>query len=303
MKQTRRQFFTTAGTASAGLALSGMVLSGTEAAANTGFGIRIYATRWGFEGTYDSFCKKVKEAGYDGVEDWVTEDPAQEAFFEALDKYNLRFGALTGSSGNNIEEHLNSYSQNLENTLSRKPDFINCHAGKDFLTFEESSQLIQLGMDKSKTTGIPIYQETHRGRMLFAAHVGAQFLRNFPDLRLTLDISHWCAVAESLLGNQTVAVTAALQRTDHVHARVGHEEGAQVPDPRAPEWKKANDAHYAWWDQVVALKKSRGEMLTMTTEFGPPNYMWTTPYSYQPLANQWEINVHMMNEWRERYLS
>jgi len=49
------------------------------------------------------------------------------------------------------------------------------------------------------------------------------------------------------------------------------------------------------------MKSARGEILTMTTEFGPPAYMPTLPYSNMPVANQWQINVSMMQLWRERY--
>ena len=98
------------------------------------------------------------------------------------------------------------------------------------------------------------------------------------------------------------AVAKALNRTSHIHSRIGHEEGAQVPEPRAPEWQRAVNAHFAWWDKIVNSKKEAGKPLTMTTEFGPANYMWTMPYTKQPLADQWAINVYMMQEWRKRYL-
>jgi hypothetical protein len=108
-------------------------------------------------------------------------------------------------------------------------------------------------------------------------------------------------VHESLLHNQKEAVEAALQRTGHIHARVGYEEGPQVAEPRAPEWKYAVDAHFAWWDKVVERKKKAGERITFLTEFGPPLYMQTLPYTLQPLSNQWEINVYMLNLLRKRY--
>ncbi|MEQ6121762.1 sugar phosphate isomerase/epimerase [Reichenbachiella sp. MALMAid0571] len=303
MEQTRRQFLTNVSVAGTGLALSGMNMITENKTVKSGFGIKFYATRWGYQGSMDAFCRRVKAEGYDGVEDWLPGDKAQEeALFEALDKYNLSYGALAGSGGNDLKEHMESYSQNLKKVILKKPDFINSHAGRDFLSFEESTQLIHLGIDYSKESGIPVYQETHRGRMLFAAHVCKPFIDSIPELRLTLDISHWCAVAESLLGNQKETIAKVLDRTEHIHSRIGHEEGPQVSDPRAPEWKRAKDAHYAWWDAVVARKKAAGELLTVTTEFGPASYMWTLPYTQQPIADQWAINVHMMNEWKERYL-
>jgi hypothetical protein len=92
-----------------------------------------------------------------------------------------------------------------------------------------------------------------------------------------------------------------LQRVDHVHARIGHAEGPQVSDPRAPEWDQAVKAHLAWWDKIVEIKKQKGEVLTILTEFGPPDYMPTLPYTRQPLADQWAVNVYMMHLIRNRY--
>jgi hypothetical protein len=59
--------------------------------------------------------------------------------------------------------------------------------------------------------------------------------------------------------------------------------------------------HFAWWDRVVELKRAKGEVLTVLTEFGPPHYMPALPYTVQPVSDQWAINVHMMNLLRKRY--
>jgi len=87
----------------------------------------------------------------------------------------------------------------------------------------------------------------------------------------------------------------------HIHARIGHPEGPQVNDPRAPEWDAAVKAHFAWWDKVAERKKKEGNVMTVLTEFGPPDYMPTLPYTRQPLADQWDINVHMLGVLRTRY--
>jgi hypothetical protein len=60
-------------------------------------------------------------------------------------------------------------------------------------------------------------------------------------------------------------------------------------------------AHLAWWDRIVELKKKQGDTLTILTEFGPPDYMPTLPYTRQPLADQWAVNVYMMQMLRNRY--
>jgi len=150
--------------------------------------------------------------------------------------------------------------------------------------------------------GSGIFIGTHRSRILFAAHVARQYIEKFPNLRLTFDVSHWCNVHESLLDDQEETVQMALSRVDHIHARIGHQEGPQVNDPRAPEWANAVKRHLEWWDKVVQLKIQAGvNSITILTEFGPPDYMPTLPYTRQPLGDQWNINVYMMQLLRKRY--
>nr|WP_315820265.1 hypothetical protein [Paraflavitalea speifideiaquila] len=187
------------------------------------------------------------------------------------------------------------------NNTSQRPLYINCHSGRDYFSFEQNKAFIEHTTQLAKQTGIRICHETHRSRILFAASIARQFMEQLPDLRLTLDISHWCTVHESFLGDQPETVKLALDRTDHIHARVGHPEGPQVSDPRAPEWEPAVKAHIAWWDSIAEKKKKAGLPLTILTEFGPPDYMPTLPYTRQPLADQWAINVHMMQLLRKRY--
>jgi hypothetical protein len=122
-----------------------------------------------------------------------------------------------------------------------------------------------------------------------------------PDLKITLDISHWCNVHESMLDDQPDNIKLALSRAEHIHARIGHPEGPQVNDPRAPEWKEIVDTHLGWWDQIINRKKQANEPITILTEFGPPDYMPTLAYTRQPVADQWAINVYMLQLLRKRY--
>ncbi|WP_052354302.1 sugar phosphate isomerase/epimerase family protein [Flectobacillus major] len=300
----RRDFMSTTSLASLGI-----MASTTHQIAfpqpEKGFSLQILATNWGFNGTVDAFCAAAKKEGYDGIEMWwPTEKNAQEELFTALKKHNLAIGYLCGGHQKDPKEHLATFQKNLEAATSQspiKPLYINCHSGRDYFTYEQNKAFIDLTTQVSQKSGIPVYHETHRGRMLFAAHIAHNFLQKNPALELTLDISHWCNVHESLLEDQAETVQLALERTGHIHTRVGHQEGPQVNDPRAPEWEAAFQTHLKWWDTVVALKMKKGQALTMLTEFGPPNYLPTLPYTQQPVANQWAINVYMLNMLRKRY--
>jgi len=271
---------------------------------NTNFQLKILATNWGFEGTLDEYCAKVKKEGYDGIEIWwPLEQKDQDELFTALKKYGLEVGFLTAGHESNFNEHFASFKKMITAATKsiQRPLYINCHSGRDYFSFDENRQLVDFTIDLAKQTGIKICHETHRSRMLFAAPVARQFIEKIPGLRVTFDVSHWCNVSESLLHDQQSTIDLTLQRVDHIHARIGHPEGPQVNDPRAPEWDAAVKAHFEWWDKVVELKKQKGDVLTVLTEFGPPDYMPTLPYTRQPLADQWAINVHMMHLWRKRY--
>jgi sugar phosphate isomerase/epimerase len=309
LKQNRRKFIETTASATALLMLSSVAAFAQtklpQQNMNKNFELKLLATNWGFEGSVDAYCDKVKKAGYDGIENrWPIEKTGQDELFVALKKYGLEVGFLCAGHQSNYSENLQAFKQMTEaaatNTI-QKPLYINCHSGKDFFNYDESKTFIDHTLQLSKKTQIPIYHETHRSRILFAAPVAKQYMQKIPELRITFDVSHWCNVSESLLQDQQETLALAIERADHIHARIGHPEGPQVNDPRAPEWEEALKAHLAWWDEIVSLKKKTGERLTILTEFGPIDYMPAMPYTRQPLADQWAINVYMLNLLRKRY--
>jgi sugar phosphate isomerase/epimerase len=308
MLHNRRSFISSSAITATSLFLSSsdaFAMPVTQPAA-TGFSLNIMAPYWGFDGTVHAFCEKAKTSGYDGIEIlWPADANVQQQLFAALKSFQLAVGFLCRGDGPELATHLDAYQKILTAAVNngfQKPLYINAHSGKDYFSNEDNLKFIDAASEIEKTYQIPVYHETHRGRMLYAAPAALPFFRARKDFRITLDISHWCCVSESLLEDQQETVNMALNRTAHIHSRIGHPEGPQVGDPRAPEWKAALDAHFAWWDRVVAQKKEKGEPLTMLTEFGPPSYMPTIPFTNQPVANQWEINVHMMHLWRKRYL-
>jgi len=273
--------------------------------ADTNLRLKILATNWGFEGTLKEYITRVKQEGYDGIETWWPVDERELAELAGLLKENgLEAGFLCGAQDVTYPEHLNYFKRTTEAAATNrliKPLYINCHSGRDYFTFEQNKSFIDFTIDLSKRTGIKICHETHRSRILYSAPAARTYFEKIPGLRITFDVSHWCNVSESLLNNQPETINMALERTDHIHARVGHPEGPQVNDPRAPEWKEALDAHLAWWDKIIALKRKKNEQVTVLTEFGPPDYMPTEPYSRKPLADQWAINVFMKDLLRKRY--
>jgi sugar phosphate isomerase/epimerase len=298
----RRNFLKTGSLMAGSLLFAELEAYATPAVKLPGSSLIIMATNWGFKGNLAEFCAAAKKDGYDGIEVWVPGSASEmKVLSETVANAGLKLGLLAGGNDVNPTLHKKQFSDAIDRAISLKPIYINCHSGKDYFSFEDNAEMLAMTFKRSTESGIPIYHETHRGRMLFAAHVSKAFIDRFKDLKLTLDISHWCNVHESLLGDQPNNVEAALARTHHIHARIGHAEGPQVNDPRAPEWKNEVKAHFDWWDKVIARKKSEGQSITILTEFGPPNYLQTLPYTGQPVADQWAINKYMMETLRKRY--
>lgn len=309
MKQNRRTFIKATASVTAATVLSpfeqAMAKDAPVFTRNSDFQLVMLATNWGYRGNIDEFCAAAKKEGYDGVELWWPDDvKEQDEMFNAIIKHKLGAGFLYGGWQNNWQEHLDTFKKGLNamaGNTRQKPLYINCHSGRDHFSYEQNKHFIDFTTIKTKESNIPIYHETHRGRIMFAANITRQFIEKIPELRLTFDVSHWCNVHESLLWDQQETLSLALERSEHIHARIGHAEGPQVNDPRAPEWEEAVKAHLGWWDKIVERKKKKGERMTILTEFGPPDYLPALPYTRQPVADQWAINVYMMHLLRKRY--
>ncbi len=261
--------------------------------------INFFCPYWGSRHLdYRTFFEKVKKAGYDGVEMSLPYEPKEkEGILKLLNHNDLQLVAQHfETSTGDFDTHRKEYRQRLENLVSAEPLFINSQTGKDYFSFDQNAELIGIAEETARKSGVRIIHETHRGKFSFAAHVTARYLREIPTLRLTLDLSHWCNVAESYLDDQAEAVNLAISRAEHIHARVGFPEGPQISDPRVPEWQEALSIHQGWWQKVIEREEiTKRQIFTVTPEFGPYPYMPVLPFTRQPVTDQWEVNLYMMN--------
>jgi sugar phosphate isomerase/epimerase len=267
--------------------------------------IKYFTPHWGYEHLdFHTFCRQVDEAGFDGIELNLSVAPDEtEAQLDLIEEHGLEYVAQhSGTRDHDFEQHRKNYRESLERITAFKPQLLNCHTGIDFFTFEQNLELIDIALKIRAESGVPIVHETHRGRFPYHAALTFQYLESRPDLRLTADFSHWCCVSESLLEGQEDLVNAAIKRTDHIHSRVGHDQGPQINDPRAPEHSHIVERFIGWWDRIVEQHETKGsDQLTITCEFGPWPYTQCLPLTQQPIASQWDINIYMMKLLRNRY--
>lgn len=274
--------------------------------------IKFYCSRWGHETTpWNVFAPKVKQHLFSGVEVIALRYPDQiEDMLNQLEDNGLEYNLIYTQK--DADYDFDRYLGNLKKdmleiaTTYRRgdtiPRYIITQLGREYYTIDQVAECFDLCDWVSNETGVQIIHETHRYRWSYAAHVVKEYLQTFPHIKLALDLSHWFCVSESYLSDQTEAVNLALDRTVHLHARVGHTQGSQVTDPRSPENAEALENHLKWWDKWIDVleKKGIGEC-TITPEFGPKPYMIYSPNSNLPMSDLWSVNYWIMDFLKTRY--
>lgn len=261
--------------------------------------------RWGnADRSPDEFIHRVVAAGYDGIEAGLADaDPqADETIRLAKAAGLVVVTQHYDTLDRDLNTHLKNYEARLRMLARYEPIFINSHTGRDLFSLAENRAVFAVAERVAAETGIPVYHETHRARCCHTAWRTRELMAAQPATRLVLDLSHWCNVSESLLEDQTDLIEPILPAVAHLHARVGWAQGPQVSDPRAPEWRTAVAAHLFWWDKIIARQRAGGaHQFTITPEFGPAPYLPVRPYTQEPMADPWSINVYMMDLLRTRY--
>jgi hypothetical protein len=251
---------------------------------------------WGVDHTHglDHHLPRWRAAGYEAVEGSVEFSPNRGAMEHLLRTSGLRFIPQIFSNeftpGGSVREHLASIQRQIEENLAFNPWFFNAHSGSDGWSPAEAEDFYGRMQEIEKSFGITLCHETHRMRYFGNPWTTRAILEKYPDLKLTCDFSHWVCVAERLLPDCDDIIRLAARHCHHLHARVGHEEGPQVSDPRAPEWERHLVTHEAWWDIIWRSQQERGfTESTLVPEFGPAPYLPLLPYTQAPVADLADI--------------
>jgi hypothetical protein len=247
---------------------------------------------WGVDQTHglDHHLPRWRETGYEALEVGWRFVSDQPRFLKFLKRNRLDWipQAYTNdfTPGGGVRQHLDSLKEQVKECLEHQPLFFNVHSGADAWSLAEAEDFYGAALQFEREIGVTISHETHRQRYFGNPWATRAILRKFPDLKLTCDFSHWVCVAERLLGDCQEIIRLAAQHCHHIHARVGYEEGPQVPDPRAPEWRLHLAAHEKWWNQIWNAQKKRVmKISTLTPEFGPAPYLYLLPYTQTPVAD------------------
>ena len=280
--------------------------------------LRLFKTLWGHEGSFADAITQARTAGFHGIEGPApaTHDQAisyrqqlADAGFDYIAEI-CTAGSYVPERHASLQDHLDSFASKLERSLALNPLFVTCLGGCDAWPEAVSIEFFARAMEQASNSGIEVSFETHRSRSLFTPWVTERILRELEEMQITCDFSHWCVVCERLMETEMPTIEAIAPRARHIHARVGYDQGPQVPHPAAPEYEAALRSHQQCWERLWQSQQRKGvAYTTMTPEFGPDGYLHKAPFTGEPVANLWEINQWIAQEecrhfecWRETLL-
>ncbi|OXM17555.1 xylose isomerase [Paenibacillus herberti] len=239
----------------------------------------------GGEWSMEEKIRRIAEAGYDGIHGMLPEGEEAELWQSLLDRYGLSFS---------VTAHLRS-AEELSEFLHKaksfgKVDFVNVQVLKPFLTGEPAVRMLSEMAKLSRTAAMPTYIETHRGTITQDLLRTVEYMRNLPELELTIDFSHYVVAGEmwSVSDEAELLLQSLLPRTKSIHARVSNGEQVQIDVPldenivlkvAGGETEEPMLSHFLnWW--LCGMRNWRksaqaGDMLPFVCELGPPPYAIT----------------------------
>ncbi|QJD82072.1 sugar phosphate isomerase/epimerase family protein [Cohnella herbarum] len=260
------------------------------------------------EWTIEEKFEKIAEAGFTGIQAGLPADADKEKWRKLLDEYSFSFG--TGgfpSCGEGFEAY-------AKEAVEFGASYINSQVMDSFVVGEAAVSLLRQLNDIAKEVGIPHYVETHRGRITQDLLRTSSYVDSLPELRLTIDFSHYI-VAGEMDGFATDMELKAeehldklLRRASSIHGRISN--GQQIQIISNDHSEDPNTLRFLrWWATGMRYwmgSALNGESFPFVCEIGPapyeiplnlvtpsddPNYRWQQSLRMKKLAEQaWSLS-------------
>lgn len=297
--------------------------------------LRSIKTLWGVDGGDDpkewtSLFARIKAEGFDAVEapppHWQTPgftDALKEAGLELIAQLHTTSFVKDGWAGFryntscSVKDHLASLKELSLAAQKTGAFLINSHSGCDSWSIEEAREFLRGALVIEKEIGLAICHETHRRRLFWNPFYFRDILKgqeDLKDIKINLDISHWVVCLERIFDSPESRqmngddgwwgeVLGMLK--NHcwlIHARVGYDEGPQVPDPAAPEFSAEVKCHMGWWEEIMKAMIAQKRVCNVEPEHGPWPYQQSVPSTgMKPNHDIWESNKYVIKLVKERW--
>lgn len=241
------------------------------------------------EWTLDEKCSRVKGAGFEAVECWLTdEDEAEHK--AALNQAGLRL--VLGHRPFTLDDT----KKTVERALRLGADFVFAQPAHAFTPLEQVAELCREGRKIANDAGITYFVETHRNNYTETIPQTLELMRQVPDMRITGDLSHFVVVGEFYGWKEERAIDrmrAILERVSHLHGRISSGEQVQV-DVGDGTGATAQFFVDIWATAMTSwlADAQPGDVFPFASELGPPRYAITLPDGRE-FSDRWEQSLVM----------
>lgn len=241
------------------------------------------------EWTLDEKFACVRDAGFEGVECWLT-DENERTVKDSLDRFGLRL--TLGHRPFTLEQ----VRATVERAVRLGADFVFAQPADAFTPLSTVVEVVREGRKMANDQGIPLFVETHRNNFTETLPQTLQLIDAVPDIRFTADLSHFVVVGEFYGWEEERAIerlAPVLERTSHMHARISNGEQVQV-DVGDGSGQTAQFFVDLWatamrnWQQGA----TPGDIFPFASELGPPRYAITLPDGRE-FSDRWEQSLVM----------
>jgi sugar phosphate isomerase/epimerase len=243
------------------------------------------ATEW----TVDEKFSRVAAHGFQHVEYWPTPEGEAEVF-AALKRHNLAF--VMGHHPYTVEDTKKAVDKAVENQAL----YLFAQPCNPYTPLEEVADIVRTGREYAESFGLPYFVETHRNNYTETIPYTLALMDAVPEMRITGDFSHFVVVGEFYGWKDERAIDRMrpiLERTVHLHARIGNGEQVQV-DVGDGTGMTAQFFVSIWETAMRAWLKDAGpgDIFPVASELGPPRYAITLPDGSE-FSDRWEQSLVM----------
>ncbi|MDD9267305.1 sugar phosphate isomerase/epimerase family protein [Paenibacillus sp. GCM10023248] len=228
------------------------------------------SAEWSMEQKFE----KLAEAGFSSILGRLPEEREAERWHRLLRDYGFSFGVQMAPfpwAGDDISSFLRRAKQ-------FGARYINAQVLGPYMVHSDAVNGLDSLIRQAADVDIPFYVETHRGRITQDLLRTSEYVRALPELRLTMDLSHYIvgtAIGEEGADDATERLFGELlTRTASIHARVSN--GNQVQIDIGDDGEHPLVKPFArWWREGMRewrAKASEGDVFPFVCELGPPSY-------------------------------
>ncbi len=241
------------------------------------------------EWTLDEKCARVKAAGFESLECWLS-DKDEDEVSHALQRHDL--GLVLGHRPFSVDDT----KATIKRAQRLNAEFIFAQPASAFTPFEDVVHLVTEGRKMANDAGLHFWVETHRNNWTENLPQTLQLIEAIPEIRFTADLSHFVVVGEFYGWENEGAIERLrpiLERSSHAHGRISNGEQVQV-DVGDGSGQTAQFFVSLWTEMLRAWRKEAqaGDIFPFAPELGPPRYAITLPDGRE-FSDRWEQSLVM----------